>query len=201
MNRLKCHNSTNAQQNITTSGCAEQPKQKRRLLVLIAIACVLGVFALVWPRFRDWQSQRTLVSQLNIQLCKIEKLSTIPLNGTRTQAFGGLQVGGTKFGQLTVEVSGWYKVTQHRLNLDTERDFLRERVVALCEVEPIANSLPDAKSKPLMEAFHRCQAKWHSVVPSEITDDENCNWDKLAVEVNSALAAFAKEVRELPYVR
>jgi hypothetical protein len=52
-----------------------------------------------------------------------------------------------------------------------------------------------------MEAFHRCQAKWHSVVPSEITDDENCNWDKLAVEVNSALAAFAKEVRELPYVR
>ena len=192
----------NAQQNIRNSESLQQPKQKqRRLLVLIAIACVLGTFALGWPRFRDWRSQRTLVSQLATQLREIENLSSTTIENTRSRSFGGVQVEGTRFRQLTENVPGWYEVTQRRLNLDTERAFLRDRVAALSEIKAIASSLPDTTREPLMEAFRRCQAKWHSVVPSQITDDENCDWEKLAAEVNSALASFAKELRALSYVQ
>lgn len=191
----------NAQQNISTTISPDQPKHRKRLVLLITIACILGVFALAWQRILGWQSQRKLISQLTAQLSKIEKLSATSLNSTKRGNFQGVTVMGTRFTQVTEEVPGWYKVTQHRLQLDTEIAFLRERVDALQKIHSIAYSLPDEKSEPLMEAFRRCQEKWLSVVPSEIKDDENCNWDKLATEFNSVLATFAKEVRELPYVK
>jgi len=183
----------NSQQNESTARSANPPKPTQRLALLIGIACVLGVFALAWPRVRDWQSHRTLISQLTVRLAEVEKLATTTLENTEFVRGPG--------SRLTESVSGWYKITQQRLDLSRERAFLRQRVAGLDATRIVANSLPDAENGPLTEALRRCQTKWRSVVPSEITDDENCNWEKLATQVNEALMGFAKEVRELPYIK
>lgn len=172
----------------------ETSRESRRLIFillagLVAIGLVVGV-----PKYSKWRRNRETRREIQGIVGEIRALSERPLVHVTRYAVGGFQgPGGQSFGQLTGEVSGWYRVVQKNLVLDGEIWFLRDRVAALFKLEAAAARLPEDEQARILNATSEFGRKWRQIVPSEIIDD-GVDWNLIGREVNRAVGALAKDL-------
>jgi len=170
---------------------------KTRMVVLAVLGCVVVAAAVGVPRYLGWREQLDTRRRLESAVDRINQLSQAPLVRTNRKAVQGvLGADGHRHEWVTDEASGWYKVTQRRLELANEITFLSERMDAVTQLASLAGMLPQKEGAHATEAVERFREAWRAIVPREIEDDVRCDWDALGKDINAALAELARELEK-----